>query len=90
MSRIFMAFDDMGKTGIKDRQQIFEDLASANENVAIDMSRVQQLDGAGIGAVAYVQRRLKAKGREVRVINPSEPATQMLRDFGLADLLDAG
>ncbi len=90
MSRIFIAFNDMGKESIKDHIGVFEELAAANESVAIDMSRVTRLDGTGIGAVAYVQRRLKAQGHNVRVINPSGAATAMLRDLGLTDLLLAG
>ncbi len=90
MSLIFMAFDDMDKNGIKDRMNVFEVLASSNENVAFDMSRVRQLDGTGIGAVAYVQRRLRSQGHHVRVINPSPPAIAYLRDLGLTDLLKAG
>lgn len=90
MALIFMAFDEMDKNGIKDHIEVFEKLASADENVAFDMSRVKQLDGTGIGAVAYVQRRLRAHGHEVRVINPSAPASAFLRDLGLTDLLKAG
>jgi anti-anti-sigma regulatory factor len=90
MSLIFMAFDEMDKNGIKNRIDVFEKLASANENVAFDMSRVRHLDGTGIGAVAYVQRRLRAHGYRVRVINPSEPAKVLLRDLGLTELLQTG
>jgi anti-anti-sigma regulatory factor len=87
MSRIFVAFDDMGKTGIKANLGVIEELASANENVTIDMSRVIKLDGSGIGAVAYVKRRLNAKGHDIAVVNASEPASAMLKDLGLEQLI---
>ncbi len=90
MPLIFMAFDEMDKEGIKDRINVFEELAASNENVAFDMSRVRHLDGTGIGAVAYVQRRLRAQGHRVRVINPSPSASAYLRDLGLTELLLAG
>ncbi len=85
--RVFVAFDDMGKAGIKANLGVIEELACANESITIDMSRVVRLDGSGIGAVAYVKRRLNAAGHDITVINPSAHATAMLEDLGLTDLM---
>ena len=90
MARVFIAFDDMGKAGIKANMPAIEELASANESVKIDMSRVVYLDGSGIGAMAYVKRRLNASGHDVSVINASPPARALLVDLGLSNLLRTG
>lgn len=90
MSRIFVAFNDMGKVGVKANLGVFEDLATANENVTMDLSRVVKLDGSGIGAMAYVRRRLNEAGHNLTVINASPPASALLSDLGLTELLKSG
>ena len=86
MPRIFTAFDDMGTSGIRKNQQVFEQLAAAKESVTIDMSNVRFIDGSGIGAMVYVKRRLNANGLDVNVINATGQPSTVLDNLGLTKL----
>ena len=87
MTRVFIAFDDMGSLGIRQNRQVFEQLAKTDEDVTIDMSNVTFLDGSGVGAIAYVKRRLNANGRAVNVINAKGQPSDVLADLGLSGWL---
>jgi anti-anti-sigma factor len=65
--------------------------AEARQDVVLDLSRVSYLDGAGIGAVAYLFKRLAAKGRNLRLQGVIGQPLAALRQFGLAQVfgLDA-
>ncbi len=87
MSLVIVALDNMASNGIKQNLDMFRSLASSDQSVTIDMSKVKELDGSGVGAVAHVKRSLNAKGHHVRVINPSKKAREVLTDLGLKDIL---
>ena len=87
MSIVYVALDNMAANGVKQNISDFRDLASANQNVTIDMSKVQELDGSGVGAVAHVRRSLRAKGHDVRIVNLSQKAAEVFSDLGLRDML---
>jgi anti-anti-sigma regulatory factor len=87
MSIVYVALDNMAANGVKQNMSVFRELASADQSVTIDMSKVQELDGSGVGAVAHVRRSLKAKGHDVHVINLSKRAAEVLTDLGLRDVL---
>lgn len=87
MAYTFVAFDDMGSSGIKLHRDVVEQLAATNDNLTIDMSKVTHLDGSGIGALVYMKRRLKEHGHDVQIINVTGQPSQMLEDLGVAKLL---
>jgi anti-anti-sigma factor len=58
--------------------------AAARQDVVLDFSRVSYLDGAGIGAVAYLFKRLAAKGRNLRLQGVIGQPLAALHQFGLA------
>lgn len=61
--------------------------SAAGATVMIDMSRVSHLDGAGIGAVAYLYRRATASGRQVQVTGARGQPLAYIQDLGLARTL---
>lgn len=62
----------------------FEALGNdSRQDVVLDLSRVTYLDGAGIGAVAYLYKRLAAKGRNLRLQGVIGQPLAMLRQLGL-------
>ena len=62
----------------------FERLAQdATQDVLLDLSAVSYLDGAGIGAVAFLFKRLTAKGRRVRLQGATGQPLATLRALGL-------
>lgn len=56
--------------------------------VTIDMSSITLLDGAGIGAVAYLYRRITASGRRVEVNGARGQPLAYMNELGLAPVLN--
>ncbi|MGO9545503.1 MAG: STAS domain-containing protein [Rhodomicrobium sp.] len=48
-----------------------ERLASESRDIAIDMTETDHMDEAGVCALAYLHKRLSARGHQVRVIGLS-------------------
>ncbi len=64
----------------------FEALAAgARGDVVLDLSAVTFLDGAGLGALAYLHRRL---GRRLRLEGATGQPRALLRDLGLGRLIE--
>lgn len=55
----------------------------ARQDVVLDISEVSYLDGAGVGAVAYLFKRLAAKGRRLRLQGATGQPLATLRSLGL-------
>ena len=52
--------------------------------VVLDLSKVEQMDGSGIGAIAYLRKRLMAAGRSLDVAGVHGQPLALLRQLGLA------
>lgn len=63
--------------------------ASADRDVVLDLSGVEAMDGAGVGAVAHLYKRLAARGLRLRVEGASGQPLALLRQLGVARLLSA-
>lgn len=62
---------------------------TAAHDVVLDFADVGFLDGAGIGAIAFLHRRLAARRLAVRIAGASGQPLQMLLDLRLTKLLQA-
>ncbi|WP_165982870.1 STAS domain-containing protein [Dankookia rubra] len=56
-------------------------------DVVLDMAAVGFMDGCGLGAVAFLFRRLAAQGRALRVTGATAQPLAMFRKLGLAQVL---
>jgi len=54
--------------------------------VVLDLSRVERMDGSGIGAIAFLRKRLLAAGQSMEVVGAHGQPLALLRSLGLADL----
>lgn len=64
-----------------------EALARAEvRRVVLDLSRVERLDGSGIGAIAFLRKRLLAAGQALEVVGAHGQPLALLRSLGLASL----
>jgi anti-anti-sigma factor len=65
-----------------------ESLAGATaRRVIIDLTDVSVMDGTGVGALAFLFKRLVARGRKLIVTGVSGQPLALLNELGLADLL---
>ena len=63
--------------------------AAAAHDVILDMTDVGYLDGAGVGAIAFLFRQLAARRLGLRIVAASGQPLLTLQDLGLAKLLMA-
>lgn len=61
--------------------------ASPVRRVELDLSGVSSIDGSGIGAIAYLFKRLVATGRTLAVTGVSGEPRALLESLGLSRIL---
>jgi len=62
--------------------------AVEGKDVVIDLSHVTFIDGSGVGALAFLFKRLASRGRRLALAGVSGQPLAMLRHLGLAKTLD--
>jgi anti-anti-sigma factor len=70
------------------KQTLLEPLARCGE-LEVDLSKVTELDSAGIQVMLLAQRTAATKGVELRYVAHSAPVAQVLRLLGLGSALGA-
>lgn len=74
--------------GVRGLREMFVTLAASGaRDVVLDFSDVLFLDGAGMGLLALLFRRLSAQGGTLRVIGAADQPLSTLHDLGLAHVL---
>lgn len=71
------------------RPQLEAAAAAAPERLELDMSRVDMIDGSGLGAIAFLFKRLAAAGGRLVLTGVTGQPLAMLKDLGLAEMLVA-
>jgi stage II sporulation protein AA (anti-sigma F factor antagonist) len=56
-------------------------------DLVLDMADVGFMDGCGVGAVAFLFKRLAAQGRALKVVGATAQPLAMFRRLGLAQVL---
>ena len=54
------------------------------QRVVLDLSQVEALDGSGIGAIAFLRKRLAAAGQSLELAGAHGQPLSLLRQLGLA------
>jgi anti-anti-sigma factor len=62
-------------------------VSGATGDVVLDMAGVSYMDGSGVGAVAFLFKRLAAQGRRVTVAGAGAQPLALLRKLGLDGVL---
>jgi anti-anti-sigma factor len=84
--RLSGALDAAGAAAL---QPAFETLGeAADQDVLLEISGIGRLDGAGVGAVAYLYKRLAAQDRPLLLQGAQGQPLAMLRELGLTRLLE--
>jgi anti-anti-sigma factor len=73
---------------LRQSEDAFRDLAQSDEDVTFDMGGLEHIDSSGVGALVFVLKRLRRRGRSVRVINLSGQPKQYLRDLRLSEVFE--
>jgi anti-anti-sigma factor len=57
---------------------------ASTQRVVLDLSQVEALDGSGIGAIAFLRKRLAAAGQSLELAGAQGQPLALLRQLGLA------
>lgn len=71
------------------RPQLMAAVSGPASDVLADLSGVTIIDGSGIGALAFLHRRLTAAGRKLGVSGAQGQPRDCLQDLGLTRMLAA-
>jgi len=89
MDGIYVVDGDLDAAGVKANLSVFSELALQKKDVTIDMSAVKSIDGSGIGALAFLYKRLRFAGHQVRLTKVRSQPLSVLEELGLAELFSA-
>ena len=59
-----------------------------NENVVLDLSQTLDIDGSGIGLIAYLFKRLQNANKKLYIFNTHKNVIDIFNSFGLIKILD--
>lgn len=83
MAVMYVAGGSLDASSLRLNRDDFERLARVEEDVTIDMSDVSYMDPSGVGALVFVLKRVRAAGREFKLINARGQPRQLLEQVGL-------
>lgn len=89
MTIVYTASVDLDTPTIQRARAKFEELARAGNNIVIDMRGVSFIDGAGLGALAFLFKRLRVNGHTLRLTNLTGQPRRVLSEMQLMNLLSA-
>ena len=87
MGSLYVLNVQLNAKGVKAKFPTFEELATQKNDVTIDMSAVELLDGSGLGALAFIYKRLRSAGCQVKLINVRGQPLSVLEKLGVAGSL---
>lgn len=87
MDYVYIAETELDAASVKANFSTFVELAGQQKDLTIDMSSVKTLDGSGLGALAFVYKRLRSAGYQIRLVNVSNAPLSMLKELGIAEIL---
>jgi anti-anti-sigma factor len=78
----------MDAEGVRSMRDRLEQLAvEMSGNVELDLSRVDFIDGSGMGAIAYLYKNLVSRGRRLTLTGAAGQPREMLERLGVARML---
>ena len=87
MARTLTMTGDMDAAAMKTQRSACEDMASSEEDVAVDMSGVSFIDSSGVGAIVFMYKRLLTNGHALRLLGVKGQPLQLLTYLRLTDLI---
>ncbi len=87
MARSFAMPGDMDAASMKEQRPVLDELASANEDLTIDMSKVEFIDSSGVGALVFIYKRLLSSGFKLKLESLKGQPLQLLTYLRLTDIV---
>lgn len=89
MKVVFKAPERFDADGVAANRKIIERLAQSDDDVIVDMSQVELIDGSGFGAIAHLHKRLARQKHSVSVVNVGGQPRDLMAKTGMLDVLTA-
>jgi len=70
------------------RERLGAELTSADDDIALDLSRVNLIDSAGLGVLVWAQRLADGLGARLRIVAPMPRVERVLEITRVARMLD--
>lgn len=78
--------DDLDAAYVSRVRPHIERLAQADEDVVLDLSKVEFVDSSGLGALVFLHKRLVSKGHKLRVVGLRGQPLQLFTNLHLVPL----
>ena len=79
--------DDLDAGTMTTFRVLFEELAVANDDVALDVSDVTFIDSSGVGGLVFLYKRLNASGKRLELSGLAGQPRQLLDHLKLTPIL---
>ena len=70
------------------RNLLEEQITIGHLKIVIDLSQCTHLDSTFVGVIVVTQKRLLAKGGELKIVEPLDPAKELLNLTGVSNVLE--
>ncbi len=69
------------------RNLLEEQIVMGHSKIVIDLSQCTHLDSTFVGVIVVTQKKLLAKGGELKIVDPLDPAKDLLNLTGVSNVL---
>jgi len=70
------------------RNLLEEQITIGHSKIIIDLSQCTHLDSTFVGVIVVTQKKLLAKGGNLKIVDPLDPARELLNLTGVSNILD--
>lgn len=77
----------MDSLGVATMRKDFDAFLTRPGGVTVDLAGVEVMDGAGVGALAFMFKRLVARGDCLQIVGATGQPLLLLRELGLGKIL---
>ncbi len=79
---------DMDAATMEDLKPLFEEIASCDEDIQLDLGQVSFIDSSGVGGLVFLFKRLKMRSLSMTIANAKGQPLKLFMQLRLGFLLD--
>lgn len=87
MTRMLRIQDDLDAGTMTTVRVLFEELATSEDDISLDVSNVSFIDSSGVGGLVFLYKRLNARGRKLEIAGLTGQPRQLLDHLRLTPIL---